>query len=151
MDKVKILQAQGARLKAARLTAGYTSAHSAADQNPWAPSTYAAHESGARMMDYFDAERYARVFRLRGVAISGQEIIYGSKQPPSDGLAREAVVHAMVGTLVGLNALDAEAARACVEAALAVITEPTVPGVDLSLEKDIQVRASLEARKFKKK
>jgi len=78
MDK-KLRKAQGARLLAARKTAGFRSAREAALANGWAESTYRAHESGTRTIGQDDAEKYARRFRSRGADISAQAILFGDE------------------------------------------------------------------------
>lgn len=85
---------QGARLKAARIAAGYRSAAEAAASNDWAESTYRAHEAGTRTMGQDDAERYARRFRGLGVRITAQEILFGVAAPP------EPQPHAAAGRFV---------------------------------------------------
>lgn len=74
-DKKKLVQ--GARLKKARVAAGYRSAREAAIQNEWAESTYRAHESGTRTIGQDDAERYAARFRFDGVEVTARGILFG--------------------------------------------------------------------------
>src|SRR5262245_43122186 len=71
-----IRKRQGERLQQARIAAGYRSAREAALQNEWAESTYRAHERGMRTIGQDDAERYARIFRGRGVKITALGIMF---------------------------------------------------------------------------
>lgn len=72
----ELRKAQGARLRAARIQAGFPSA-SAAAKGVWPISTYSAHERGTRTIGMDDAERYARRFRAMGVPIVAQSILFG--------------------------------------------------------------------------
>lgn len=67
---------QGARLKAARIEAGWRFARSAALDNGWPESTYRAHEAGERTIGQDDAERYARRYRAAGAKISARSILF---------------------------------------------------------------------------
>lgn len=73
----KTRKAQGARLAAARLAAGFRSARGAAIEHGWPESTYRAHETGGRTIGQDDAERYAKAFRAHGVEVSAAAIIFG--------------------------------------------------------------------------
>jgi phage repressor protein C with HTH and peptisase S24 domain len=80
MDRDQALRKrQGARLKAARLEAGYRSARAAAHENEWPESSYRAHEAGTRTMGLDDAERYARRYRAEGVRVSAKSILFDSE------------------------------------------------------------------------
>ncbi len=72
---------QGARLRAARIAAGYRSAREAALQNRWPESSYRAHEAGTRTIGQDDAERYARRFRAAGAEISARAILFDGAEP----------------------------------------------------------------------
>jgi phage repressor protein C with HTH and peptisase S24 domain len=72
-----IHKAQGRRLAAARLAAGYRSARAAALANGWPESTYRAHEAGTRTIGQDDAERYAGRFRSRGSPATARQILFG--------------------------------------------------------------------------
>jgi len=74
-----IRKEQGARLKAARVAAGYRSARQAAQENLWPESTVRAHESGGRKMGDDDAERYAKRYRANGVKVTAQMILFGGE------------------------------------------------------------------------
>ena len=68
---------QGSRLRAARVAAGFVkSAAQAAKEANWPLSTYGAHEIGTRTIGLDDAERYARFYASRGVAITAAEILF---------------------------------------------------------------------------
>lgn len=75
---------QGARLKAARVAAGYRSAREAAAENGWKESSYRAHENGTRTIGQDDAERYARRFRALGAHTSAKLILFG-EEPAAGG------------------------------------------------------------------
>src|SRR4051812_14483428 len=79
--------AQGRRLKAARIAAGYRSAREAALENEWPESSYRAHENGTRTIGQDDAERYVRVFRARGARITAQQIQYGDGRDTAEASA----------------------------------------------------------------
>ncbi|WP_066923066.1 S24/S26 family peptidase [Methylobacterium sp. CCH5-D2] len=79
MDDTKLRKAQGARLKSARVAAGYRSAREAALSNEWSESTYRAHEGGTRTIGQDDAERYANRFRFDGVQVSARGILFGDE------------------------------------------------------------------------
>jgi len=79
-----IRRAQGARLKDARIKAGFKSARDAATKCGWPESTYRAHETGTRKIGDDDAERYARRFRSEGVRISARFIIFGAETGGSE-------------------------------------------------------------------
>lgn len=80
MDREQRLKrAQGDRLKAARVAAGYRSARAAALDNGWAESSYRAHEGGTRTIGVDDAEQYATRYRTKGVAASGKSILFGDQ------------------------------------------------------------------------
>lgn len=74
-----ISRAQGARLRAAREAAGYRSARAAALDHGWPESTYRAHENGTRTIGQDDAERYARIFRTKGVRFGAESILFGQR------------------------------------------------------------------------
>lgn len=57
-------KAQGERLAALRLAAGFEKARQASAQFDWAESTYSAHEGGRRTIGQDDAERYVAKFGL---------------------------------------------------------------------------------------
>src|SRR5436190_2011542 len=76
----EVTKAQGARLAAARLAAGYSSARDAALSNRWAESTYRAHETGNRTIGLDDAAKYVKRFQAAGVKITAKEIIFGTDE-----------------------------------------------------------------------
>lgn len=82
MNDAKTKMAQGARLKAARVAAGYRSAREAAMQNEWKESSYRAHEGGTRTIGQDDAERYAARFRFDGVEVTARGILFGDADAP---------------------------------------------------------------------
>lgn len=73
----QITKTQGARLKTARIAAGYRSARAAAKENEWPESTVRAHENGTRTIGQDDAERYARIYKWKGADITAKEILFG--------------------------------------------------------------------------
>jgi phage repressor protein C with HTH and peptisase S24 domain len=80
MDRDQLFRKrQGARLKAARIEAGYRSARAAAEESGWPESTYRAHEAGTRTIGLDDAERYARRYRTEGVRVSAKSILFDSE------------------------------------------------------------------------
>lgn len=79
VDMKDIRKAQGARLTAARMAAGYRSAREAALANGWPESTYRAHEAGSRTIGQDDAARYARRFGGAGVSVSARSILFGDE------------------------------------------------------------------------
>lgn len=83
MDEEKVRKAQGARLKKARVAAGYRSARDAALQNQWAESTYRAHEGGTRTIGQDDAEKYTARFRFDGVDVTARGILFGDTEAPN--------------------------------------------------------------------
>jgi SOS-response transcriptional repressor LexA len=60
-----IMKDRAARLKKARINAGYRYASSAAEAMGIAYTTYAGHENGSREYGIDDAKRYARMFRVK--------------------------------------------------------------------------------------
>lgn len=82
MDQTRRKKAQGARLKAVRIAAGYRSAREAALQNEWSESSYRAHEGGSRTIGFDDAERYAARFRFDGVDVTARGILFGDSDAP---------------------------------------------------------------------
>lgn len=56
---------RAARLRQARINAGYDTARAAVDAMGLRYSTYAGHENGSREYGIDDAKRYARMFRVR--------------------------------------------------------------------------------------
>lgn len=73
----RIRKAQGERLKAVRVEAGFPSARAAALSNNWSEQTYRAHEGGWRTIGLDDAERYARRFRHFGIDVTARGILFG--------------------------------------------------------------------------
>lgn len=73
---------QGQRLAGARERAGYRSARAAALENNWPESTYRAHEAGKRTIGQDDAERYAKRFRMQGVDVTAQQILFDDADLP---------------------------------------------------------------------
>ena len=88
---------QGERLAAARKAAGYRSAREAALANAWQEGTYRSHEKGRRTIGQDDAERYARRFRVRGVKITAQEILFGGDADDSSLSAPDRQVIPIMG------------------------------------------------------
>lgn len=78
--EAKIRREQGARLRKARLAAGFRSARAAALESDWAESSYRAHEAGTRTIGQDDAELYAKRFRRLGVATSARAILFGGEK-----------------------------------------------------------------------
>ena len=92
INETELKKRQGRRLEAARKAAGYRSGRSAALDNGWPESSYRAHEAGKRTIGQDDAERYARRFRMRGVKITAQAILFEPQaQPGLDAGAGEIV------------------------------------------------------------
>jgi hypothetical protein len=77
IDPIK--RAQGNRLAAARMAAGFKSARAAALENGWKESSYRAHETGLRTIGNDDAERYAKKYRSLGVSVTAQGILFGDQ------------------------------------------------------------------------
>lgn len=91
----RLRKAQGTRLAEARSKAGWRSARAAALENGWKESSYRAHEAGTRTIGQDDAETYARRFRAAGVAVTAQEILFGSdarRQIPADNSPTAVIV-----------------------------------------------------------
>lgn len=90
----------GARLRAFRKAAGFSSAPAAAQRYGWKASTLTSHENGTRPIKYPDAEEYAAKLSRPGAKIEGRDIIYGPNAkniPTLDlGISRVPVV-GMVG------------------------------------------------------
>jgi hypothetical protein len=91
---------QGARLKEARIDAGFKSAREAAIACGWAESSYRAHEGGTRTIGRDDADKYARRFKTLGSTIASESILYpdgkGGSPPESDDYqrgCRDAIEH----------------------------------------------------------
>jgi hypothetical protein len=82
-EKLKL--EQGRILRQAREAAGFKSLASAIRAAPrhekWKSSTLSAHERGARQINQWAADRYARFYRERGARITGQEILYPGSDP----------------------------------------------------------------------
>ena len=81
---------QGRRLAMARQLAGFRSARAAALENGWPESSYRAHEAGTRTIGQDDAERYARRFRMGGVQVMAQDILFGAPEEESAGMSEAA-------------------------------------------------------------
>jgi hypothetical protein len=83
MDMEQIRKAQGARLAAIRVAAGFRSAREAAIACNWPESSYRAHENGSRTIGWDDAARYATRFRSKGAKdATGVWILHGDQDDP---------------------------------------------------------------------
>lgn len=61
-----------ARLRRARIDAGYTSAQSAADAYGWPSAAYRHHENGTRGFDFATAQRYGKAFKVQAAWLMGE-------------------------------------------------------------------------------
>ena len=80
MKRDDLIKAQGARLTAARIAAGFRSGRAASAELGFPESTYGAHEGGRRTIGQDDAEKYAKAFRARGAKVDAQKILFGSER-----------------------------------------------------------------------
>lgn len=69
----------GARLRAAREAAGFSSARQAAQRMGWSETTYTQHESGTRGLKQSVAETYAKAF-----GVDAAWILFGSGRGPTE-------------------------------------------------------------------
>jgi phage repressor protein C with HTH and peptisase S24 domain len=69
-----------ARLRRARLDAGFSSAQAAAEAFGWAAAAYRHHENGTRGFDFATAQRYGRAYRVQAAWLMG-EAVSVSKAP----------------------------------------------------------------------
>ncbi|WP_370308295.1 LexA family transcriptional regulator [Sphingobium abikonense] len=61
-----------ARLRRARIDAGYQSAQAAADAFGWSIAAYRHHENGTRGFDFATAQRYGKAFKVQAAWLMGE-------------------------------------------------------------------------------
>jgi len=61
-----------ARLRRARIDAGYSSAQSAAEAYGWPAAAYRHHENGTRGFDFASAQRYGKAFKVHASWLMGE-------------------------------------------------------------------------------
>lgn len=61
-----------ARLRRARIDAGYQSAQAAADAYGWSSAAYRHHENGTRGFDFASAQRYGKAFKVTAGWLMGE-------------------------------------------------------------------------------
>lgn len=61
-----------ARLRRARIDAGYQSAQAAVDAYGWSSAAYRHHENGTRGFDFATAQRYAKAFKVQAPWLMGE-------------------------------------------------------------------------------
>ena len=61
-----------ARLRRARIDAGYSSAQAAADAFGWSSAAYRHHENGTRGFDFSGAQRYGKAFKVTAAWLMGE-------------------------------------------------------------------------------